>query len=192
MKRITRTILLFLLSVLTIAQGCRDHEVVSPLNEEELITTVVLTFTELDDQGDPVGEPLAFSWRDEDGSGDPAIDEIVLSAQTTYALSIEISDESKTPAEDITEEIREESAEHQFFFAVDGAPVSIGYDDTDDDGKPLGLESLVTVGGSGAGSLTVILRHEPDKNADGVANGDLTNAGGDTDIEAEFPLTIVE
>lgn len=187
-----RSLILLVPFLSTHALGCREHEVVSPINEEELITTVSLTFTKVDGQGTPIGEPSTFSWRDEDGSGDPAIDEIALSANATYALDIEILDESKTPAEDITEEIREESAEHQFFFRVDGAAAEISYNDEDEDGKPLGLESLFTFNAAGAGSLTVILRHEPDKNADGVAGGNITNAGGDTDIEAEFPLTIVE
>jgi hypothetical protein len=33
------------------------------------------------------------------------------------------------------------------------------------------------------GNIVVILRHEPIKNAEGVASGDITNAGGATDAQ---------
>jgi hypothetical protein len=38
--------------------------------------------------------------------------------------------------------------------------------------------------------VVVTLRHEPDKGAAGVSGGDITNAGGDTDIEVTFPVVI--
>ena len=34
------------------------------------------------------------------------------------------------------------------------------------------------------------LRHEPAKDASGVAAGDITNAGGETDIEVTFDVTV--
>jgi hypothetical protein len=34
------------------------------------------------------------------------------------------------------------------------------------------------------------LRHEPNKDALNVASGEITNAGGETDIEVSFPVTI--
>ena len=38
----------------------------------------------------------------------------------------------------------------------------------------------------GHGQFTVTLRHEPDKSAQGVSAGDITNAGGETDIEVSL------
>ncbi|HBK71516.1 MAG TPA: type 1 periplasmic binding fold superfamily protein, partial [Flavobacteriaceae bacterium] len=35
-----------------------------------------------------------------------------------------------------------------------------------------------------------ILRHEPNKSASGVSDGDITNAGGETDIEVIFNITV--
>lgn len=189
-KVITMACSIFLSLVLIFMQGCREHEIVYPLNEEELITTVTLTFAKLDEQGIPTGESSTFSWRDEDGSGDPEIDEIVLSAHTQYSLSLEILDESKSPPEDITSEIRAEGEEHQFFFSVEGTELVITYDDSDEGGQPIGLSSKATTEEGGTGSLTVVLRHQPDKNAEGVENGEIANAGGDTDIEAKFQLTV--
>jgi hypothetical protein len=172
--------------------SCRDHEIVQPINEEELITTVKLTFKKWDDFGQPTGDPISFTWRDEDASGNPDIDEILLDAHSTYTLNLTILDESKTPVADVTEEIILEAAEHQFFFSITGPEMVIEYHDSDRNGKPVGLENFATIEHESSGSLTVILRHEPDKSAAGVMEGDLTNAGGDTDIEAVFPLTIIE
>jgi hypothetical protein len=54
----------------------------------------------------------------------------------------------------------------------------------------LGIVNLAISGAASTGTLGVILRHQLDKNAAGVADGDITNAGGDTDIEVVFPVTI--
>ena len=39
-------------------------------------------------------------------------------------------------------------------------------------------------------SYTITLRHEPAKTATGVSGGDITNAGGETDIEVVFDVTV--
>jgi hypothetical protein len=41
-----------------------------------------------------------------------------------------------------------------------------------------------------SGNLTVILRHDLNKSAEGVAAGNIANAGGDTDVEIVFPITV--
>ena len=99
-------------------------------------------------------------------------------------------DTSGDETEDIGEEVAEEDDEHQFFFSSTVAGVSVAYNDADGDGNPLGLANTVTTGAAGSGTLTVILRHEPDKNADGVSGGDISNAGGETDIEVAFPIEV--
>ena len=192
MKIRNASIFLLALSLPTMFQGCRDHETVDPVNEEELITTLKIKFTKWDDEGEPTGEELVFVWRDEDGSGNPEIDENVLDSHSTYSMALEVLDESGTTPEDITAEIISEAAEHQFFFSIDGPTMSAEYNDEDENGKPIGVQAIAVVDQAATGSLTVTLRHEPEKNAAGVAEGDITNAGGDTDIEAVFPLTVVE
>ena len=47
-----------------------------------------------------------------------------------------------------------------------------------------------TTGDASSGDVTVILRHEPDKEADGVSDGDVTNAGGETDVEVTFDADV--
>ena len=63
-------------------------------------------------------------------------------------------------------------------------------DISDADGNPIGLATTVTTGAASTGEFTVILRHEPMKDAQGVKDGDITNAGGETDIEVNFPVEI--
>ncbi len=159
-----------------------------PVNEQELITTVNMIFTSPDST-----DQREWSWRDLDGDGGnvPVITTEPLAANASYALRIEVLDESNMSAvEDITEEILAEDAEHQFFFITTGTNATIQYTDQDGNGNPVGVASLWTLGMASTGTATVVLRHEPDKGAAGVSAGDITNAGGDTDIEVEFPFVI--
>ena len=98
--------------------------------------------------------------------------------------------QSLTPAENIGEEVAEEDDEHQFFFQSTVAGLTVEYGDNDDNGNPLGLLTTVSTGVAGTGTLTVTLRHEPDKNAAGVSDGSIDNAGGETDIEVTFPIDV--
>ena len=98
--------------------------------------------------------------------------------------------ELDTPVEVITEEVAEEDEDHQFFFQSTISDLTITYDDQDADGNPLGLNSTLTTGAATEGSITIILRHEPDKFAAGVSDGEITNAGGETDIEVTIPVSV--
>jgi hypothetical protein len=158
-----------------------------PPNEEELITTLRLTFTP--GGGGPT-RVMQFADLDGDGGNAPVISSDTLSATTTYSVAIEVLNESESPAEDITAEILAEDEDHQFFFQVSGASASVAYNDADANGNPLGLSTTWTIGAASNGNVIVTLRHEPDKGATGVSSGDITNAGGETDIEVTFPLVI--
>ena len=50
--------------------------------------------------------------------------------------------------------------------------------------------TTLTTGEAGTGTLSIILRHEPAKDASGVSDGQIANAGGETDIEVSFNITI--
>jgi hypothetical protein len=128
------------------------------------------------------------------------IDDIVLSDTTTYSVSIEVLDASDPGnVEDITTEIIEEAEVHQFFFIPqNGADnsISISYDDADvdDDGNPIGLstdwETLQPT--SEMEAIRVVLRHNLDKNAQGVDINNFSVAGGETDIDVVFNLTVTD
>lgn len=176
--------LLFVLGLLFASCGKDDPEIP---NEEEVITTLRYTLSPSGGGADVV---LSFVDLDGDGGDDPVITGGTLSANTTYSGSLTLLNETESPAGDITEEIEEEDAEHQFFFDTNIAGLTVSYSDTDGDGNPVGLSSSLMTGASGSGTITVTLRHEPDKSASGVSGGDISNAGGETDIEVSFPVTV--
>ncbi|KRP08438.1 MAG: hypothetical protein ABR95_11770 [Sphingobacteriales bacterium BACL12 MAG-120813-bin55] len=159
--------------------SCKETETPPVENEEELITTVELTFTNQDDPADV----LTFRFSDPDGPGgaDPdTFDTIRLATSSVYDLSVFLLNESVSPVEDITTEVEEEGTDHQFFFVVDPASLlSVVYADTDSNGDPIGLLNTVTTNTAAAGTLTVILKHQPD-----MKDGSSTT--GETDIELSF------
>jgi len=179
--------LLFLFALSFAFVSCSDDDAPPP-NEEELITTLNATLTPMGG-----GTAVTFSFQDLDGDGGnaPIITVGDLAASTTYNVSLELLNESETPAEDITLEIDEEDLEHQFFFDVSGANLTVAYTDMDPSGNPVGLTSDWTTGAASAGTITITLRHEPAKDATGVSGGDITNAGGETDIEVTFDVNII-
>lgn len=182
--------LIALLGILVLAASCKkDDEPEDPIipNEEEVITTLIYTLTP-DDGGDDV----VFKFKDLDGDGgeDPELTEGILEANTSYNGALVLLNEQEDPAEDITEEIEEEDEEHQFFFQSTLVNASIAYNDVDENNNPVGLASSFTTGDAESGSLTIILRHEPDKDGTGVSEGDIENAGGETDIEISFDVEV--
>lgn len=189
---------------LTLALGitlvsCEDDdtdETPPTQNDPEVITDLVLTFVDPDAQ-----DTLTFTFSDPDGPGGnaPSIDDIEILDQVGYQVSLSVLDASDpNDVEDITEEIEEEDEEHQFFYVTGGNAedvVSISYDptDVDDDGNPIGLRTNWVTSGttSGSESVTVVLRHEPNKSAPGASEGVLSDeVGGETDIQVTFNLSV--
>jgi len=156
-------------------------------NEEEVITTFTYTLTPVGG-GDAV--VLKFKDLDGDGGNAPVITVDTLRTNTNYDGALTLLNETESPAEDITEEVKEEDKEHQFFFVSNTTDVNVSYDDQDADGNPVGLKSKVTTMAAANGTLKVTLRHEPNKSGSGVSQGDITNAGGETDIEVTFPIFV--
>jgi hypothetical protein len=173
-----------LASIALFISSCSNDD--KPVNEEEVITTVTTTLTNgtstviltsRDLDGDGPNAPV-FSF-----SGD-------LMANTVYNGSVTFLNETVTPAEDITGEVEEEDLEHQIFYQIPSALGSIGYNDFDGNGNPVGLLFTLTTGNAGTGNLTVILRHLPNKGATGVAQGNIDNAGGSTDAQVSYPIVV--
>jgi hypothetical protein len=180
---------LFMLLTLITAYSC-DPDDPDPVNEEEVITTVTYTLTP---QGG--GTPVVLSFKDLDGDGGsaPVITGGLLANNTTYNGVLTFSDESKTPTKDITSEIKTEGTEHQVFFAITellADAFDLAYTDADSDGNPIGLTTTFKTKKIASGELQITLRHEPNKKASGVSNGEITNAGGETDVEVIIPLVI--
>ncbi len=166
--------------------SCEKEDPIVP-NEEEVITTLIYTLTP---QGGGTAVEFRFTDLDGDGGDAPVITSGTLATNTVYNGSLSLLNEAESPAENITEEIEEEDEEHQLFFSVTGANASVAYADADADGNPIGIATTVSTTTASNGTLMVTLRHEPNKGATGVSGGDITNAGGETDIEVTFDITI--
>ena len=162
-----------------------DDDTPEEVNEEETITTMTVTLV-------PVGggDTVTFQTRDLDGDGPnpPVITAPDLAGNTTYNGSIVLLNETEDPAENITEEVEEEDDEHQFIFQFTGSVSSVTPTDQDDNGNPVGLNFAMNTDTAGAATLTITLRHEPNKPNDGT----LAGAGGETDITATFNFNITQ
>jgi len=170
-----------LLASTLIFASCSDEDNTPPVvNEEEVITTLTVTL----DSG--TGQ-VVLQYKDLDGEGsDPAVITVSgsLSVNTVYNGSIVLLNEIE--GENINEEIEEEDLDHQFFYTVgSGLNVTTDYADADSMGNPLGLSFILTTSEASSGALTFTLRHEPNK-----PNSGLDNAGGETDIEITFNVTV--
>ena len=172
-------------ALLTLAMlGCSDDDTTPEIiNEDELITTVILTLTP--DSGDQV----VLTTIDLDGDGpDEPVTTVVgsFSENTQYQGAVRFLNETETPAEEITDEVVEEADEHQVFYTTtEGLNIQTTYEDQDSQGNPLGVQITLSTGAASEGSLTVTLRHEPVKPNDG-----LESAGGETDISTSFDVSI--
>ena len=177
--------------------SCEDDDVPPEENEEEIITDVTLTFTP-----DDGGTPITATAEDPDGEGPQdlaVIDDIVLSENTTYTLTMDLL--NSIEGESITEEVEEEDEEHMFFFAwTDGLfsdpdgdgnlgagnrDDAVNYDDSDDDGNPLGLETTWTTADAGNGTFRVVLKHQPD-----IKSTTSDSTDGETDVDLSWNLLV--
>lgn len=180
--------------------SCDDDD---PVKEDvpELITKATLTFTPAGG-----GSGIVVTATDPDGEGlqDLIVDGAInLQIATTYSLEIELINElaGSTSAEyDITEEVREESDEHMFFFAwtgnlfedpagdgnVDNRNDDVNYADEDSNGLPLGLNTTWSSGAAASsGTFRVILKHQPD-----LKSATSTSNDGESDVDITFTVNI--
>ncbi|MBO0952467.1 hypothetical protein J2I46_28040 [Fibrella sp. HMF5405] len=175
------------LGSLLMLAGCNKATEPQPADENELITTVTLRFTE---QG--TTNTQAFTFQDKDGDGGAAptrFDSVTLTANKSYSLTVEVLDESKTPTDNITNEIKDKQDEHLFVYtATPGTLLAYTYGDKDSRNFPIGLAGTATTGSAGTGLLNVRLRHQPPINGVAVKNGTVTP--GSDDVNLNFPLTV--
>lgn len=169
-----------------LAVACKKESPQPEDNDNEVITTVELRFTE---QG--TTNAVSYKWEDLDGDGGnaPVIDEITLSPNKKYDVQLSLWDKTKTPAENITEEVEEEAADHRFYF-IPTATSNITVNNLNNDGSgiPLGVTSQWTTTGAADGSVNIVLRHYPEG---GKAADDLvTSSKSSTDADVTFNTTI--
>jgi hypothetical protein len=184
---------------LSVISGCDDDD---PVKEDtpELITKATLTFTPIGG-----GSAVVVTATDPDGEGvqDITVDgPINLGAAKSYTLTIQLINELAEPADpeyNITEEVEAESDEHMFFFSwtnnvfndpagngnIDNRGDDVNYEDTDDNGLPLGLETSWTTSAVSSGTFRVLLKHQPE-----LKNASSASSAGETDLDVEFTVNI--
>jgi hypothetical protein len=172
---------------LALSFSCKKDDVI-PEDDNELITTVELTFTDVNKKSS------TFSFQDKDGDAKTSpekFDKITLDKNMEYSLNIQIYDETKNPRKDITEEIKVEGDVHLFIYKIDPVSlISFKIVDLDKNGLGIGLKSSVkSQNVPGIGKFNLILKHQPPVNGKVVKNGN--EAGGSTDIDLVFDLIII-
>jgi hypothetical protein len=193
----TNWILVFLLlSLAVVLSNCNEAEPPEPENEEEIINKVTLTFSPAGGGG-----ALIFTAFDPDGAGpDPIeIDDIELSAETTYDLVLKL--ENTLTGDDITAEIRDEAEAHMFFFGwtsdlfqdptgdgnIDNRNDPVNYEDEDENGLPIGLETSWQTGIAANGTFQLLLKHQP-----GLKSASSTSQDGATDADLTFNIEFIQ
>lgn len=177
-KNIISTTLLASLAILFATNtGCKKDPVNPPNpNEEEVITTFKITLT--DSAG--VNPTVTAMYRDLDGDGGvgPSVwDSIKLKPNTTYNAQILLLDESKTPADTISNEVLEEGDEHLFCFSSPASYLQIQRTDKDVNNLEIGLQSKWKTMGTGNTAVQILLRHQP-----GTKTGACEPGSSDVDL----------
>lgn len=182
MKKITINSII-IISILLITNSCEKNN--HNHNDHDVINKVTMELTSSTEN-----TTLTFEDIDGDGGIAPTITSGSIKGNMTYSGVIRLYTLHDNHYDELTSEILAEGEKHQFFFSSNVPGISFIYSDKDTLNQPIGLSNTIKTIGTGTGIIRVILRHEPNKSATGVAEGDITNAGGETDIEIEFPITV--
>jgi hypothetical protein len=212
-----KTILFALMAGTLLFAACKKDKKEEPTpsnpvnpNESEVITTMKVYIKDSVTLLNIPGSPFIF--KDPDGDGGTAggflpttADSIIsLSANTAYLAEIILLDETKTPVDSISNAVKQESAEHMFFYnngdntfsnsanpyiaLLNGSGIRITYADLDSGSPQRGLGQKVWIRTAAATSGTqypfkVTLRHQP-----GVKDGSF--APGETDVEVRYKVIV--
>lgn len=158
-------------------------------NEQEVFTTARLTYSNNADASDKPEATIKF--KDGFGHGDvlEKNETIKLKAGTTYSVELIFLDETRNPAEVMSEEVEEEGEAHQIFYTPAGADLTVAYADKDGNNRPIGLKTTQTSGTAGSGTLKVTLKHQQEGAT--LLKNDTSNIDtGETDVEVTFNVTI--
>jgi hypothetical protein len=187
MKKYFRySLLLFAIGV--IISSCKKFEA-GENNDEEVITTMNLYFS-------PVGggASIVYSFDDADGPGGilPSQSEIVLAANTSYNVKLELLNKTTSPPDTVTNDVLEEAEAHRFYYTPSaGNNITVTNLDVDGNAAPLGISSTWTTSAPATGTLTVALRHYPGTPPD-KQTADLVNSPkSSSDISVIFSTKVL-
>lgn len=170
---------------LLIFTGCSDDDP-EPINEEEFITDVILTFTNDADSSDTVVlTSIAPDGQDGEFTN---YSEGNFTSGETYSLSLELYNATQTPPVDVLNgDVIPEAGEHFFVYAVSGINLTMTRDTSDEDGlggTKLGVSTTWIAGAPSMGSIRIQLIHLPVTADDSDNFGSAT--GGSDDLNITF------
>lgn len=200
MKSLRLIFLVLMSGSLMFLAGCSKDDP-KPENIKEAITKATFTFTPA------TGSPVVVNVTDPDGTDGP-INRVLsgpinLAKNTTYTMTITMINElapTTAPEYNVTEEVKEEAAEHMFFFAwtnntfsnptgngnIDARADVVNYNDKDVNNLPLGLSTAwTTINTTGSGKFRIVLKHQPE-----LKSASSSFSDGDSDLDVEFDLTV--
>jgi len=188
MKKVHIVLLMSVMTCLLFWTSCKKEEqaVAPPEPGNEFLTTVELVATNANDPADVQTGKWVKLNPDDTSAPDISQAFLNLKKNAVYHVAVSFLDETQTPAEDVTEEIRERQNYHLVCFDIaPGLDLTVHRTDHDTNTPALevGLEADFTTGDAGSGDLEVTLHHQPN-----VKNGDC--APGSIDADVNFTINI--
>lgn len=177
----TNTRFAFLVLALLIS-ACQKDESPAWLYRPDPVTSVEMRFIPVNNADTTVvffAEDITGEWDNLSFDTYPSLD-----TNATYTFVI-----SAFGSENNSRNYSVPGTMHQYFLEDSACDWSFEFEN-DVNGNPIGSLGQVFTGGPSSGTLKIIHRFEPDKFAEGVSEGDITNAGGETDFELTFNVTI--
>ena len=184
MQSVRKSLWLVVAVSLLVGACKKDEQNVAPTDDNEAITTAILSLTNTVSAQDVVTATI------ESINTTPDLTKATLNlkANATYSGTVQLYDKTQTPTLDATVEIREKANEHLFVYTPSVAnllTVTITDHDTNPapGPYPIGLTFTVKAGAASTGKLKVQLRHQPN-----AKNG--TSTPGSDDLNVDFPVVI--
>ncbi len=165
--------LIAIIAMTTTLNSCKpeDHS----HDGQETITTLKVKLTSL-------SGTQTFVYKNINGT--VTKDSIKLQQQGVYTAELVLLNETKSPVEDITAEIKEKADEHQFFFTQNFSSLSIDSLDKDKNGKDVGIISTWKTWHPQTGTLKITLKHL----GEDPKTGNIDN--GETDMDVVFDVVV--
>ncbi len=172
---------------LLITVACKKKKPEEPTNDTEVITTIELTFKD-----SASANSIVAIWEDIDGDGGNLPnrqDSILLDSGKTYLMEVRLLDKTKNPVELISDAVKEEALDHQFYFGLTpNSGVTAFITDADANNLPLGLKSTWRIAKKQTQAkkvLNIVLKHKP-----GIKKAGDAVSVGETDIDIDMPMRI--
>jgi len=170
------------LALVTSFVSCSDDDDPTPVNEEEVITEVKLTFT----NNANTSEKVVLTNTAPDGQDGTSTNTKSgnFTVGATYSLELSLLNGTEDV---LDEDIIPEADEHFFIYAVSGINLTMTRDTDDEDGadgSKLGLKTTWVAGAASTGNIRIQLVHQPATTDDSDNFGSAT--GGSDDLNITF------